>query len=76
MITKASQALADQVTEDELSRGLLYPSVDRLRDVTAHCAAAVAEQAYSEGLGTVERPDSLLDAARAAMWTPDYPEFV
>ena len=76
MITHASRALAEQVSEEELSRGLLYPDISRLREVTAHCAAAVAEQAFEEGLGTRERPSSLLEAAREAMWTPEYPTFV
>ncbi len=76
MITHAAQALATQVTEDELSRGLLYPDISRLREVTAVCAAAVAEQAFTEGLATREKPDSMLDAAQAAMWTPEYPVFV
>jgi malate dehydrogenase (oxaloacetate-decarboxylating) len=76
MITQASQALAEQITEAELARGLLYPDVSRLREVTAHCAVAVAEQAYAEGLASKDKPDSMLDAAIAAMWTPDYPEFV
>ena len=76
MITQASQALAGQITEAELARGLLYPDVSRLREVTAHCAAAVAEQAFAEGLAGNKKPESMLDAAFAAMWTPDYPEFV
>jgi malic enzyme len=76
MITHASQALAAQVTEEELARGLLYPDISRLREVTAHCAAAVAEQAFAEELATLDRPASMLDAAHAAMWTPDYPNFV
>jgi malic enzyme len=76
MITQASRALAGQITEAELARGLLYPDVSRLRDVTAHCAAAVAEQAFAEGLASNKKPESMLDAAFAAMWTPDYPEFV
>ena len=44
--------------------------------VTAHFAAAVAEQAFAEGLSSNKKPESMLDAAFAAMWTPDYPEFV
>lgn len=76
MITQASQALAEQITEAELARGLLYPDVSRLREVTAHCAVAVAQQAFEEGLATREKPESMLDAAYAAMWTADYPEFV
>lgn len=76
MITHASLALATQVTEEELKRGLLYPDISRLREVTAVSAAAVAEQAFREGLATHEQPDSILEATKAAMWTPEYPTFV
>jgi malic enzyme len=76
MITHAARALADQVSEDELSRGLLYPDIARLREVTGHCAAAVAEQAFAEGLALNGQPESILDAAFSAMWTPEYPEIV
>lgn len=76
MFTHAAKALADQVTEEELQRGLLYPDINRLREVTARCAAAVAGQVFDEGLTTHERPPSLLDAVREAMWTPEYPDFV
>lgn len=76
MITRVSQALAAEVTEDELSRGLLYPDISRLREVTARCAAAVAQQAFDDGLTTLKQPQSLLNAALEAMWTPEYPEFV
>jgi malate dehydrogenase (oxaloacetate-decarboxylating) len=76
MITQASRALAEQVTDDELQRGLLYPDISRLREVTAHCAAAVADEAFASGLATVDKPESTHAAALAAMWTPDYPTFV
>lgn len=76
MITHAARALADQVSDEELARGLLYPDVSRLREVTARCAAAVAAQAFDEGLASVDRPADLHGAAREAMWTPEYPEIL
>ncbi len=76
MITRACQALAEQVSDAELGRGLLYPNVSRLRDVTAHCAAAVTDAAFASGLATAPQPESSLEAARNAMWTPAYPTYV
>ena len=76
MITAAADALANQITEDELSRGLLYPDVSRLRETTAAGAAAVCEAAYIAGVATVERPEDISAAARDAMWWPDYPTFI
>lgn len=76
MITRAADALAGQITEDELARGLLYPDVSRLREISAAGAAAVCEEAYAGGLARAERPADFAAAARDAMWTPDYPSFV
>jgi len=76
MISASASSLAAQVTNDELERGLLYPDISRLREITAHGAAAVAAQAHREGLATVPAPADFLAAAQDAMWTPDYPRFV
>jgi malate dehydrogenase (oxaloacetate-decarboxylating) len=76
MITATAASLADQVTEADLGKGLLYPDIGRLREITALGAAAVCAQAHREGLATREAPADFLAAARAAMWTPDYPTFV
>jgi malate dehydrogenase (oxaloacetate-decarboxylating)(NADP+) len=76
MITRAAQVLAEQVQEDDLDRGLLYPDMGRLREVTAVGAAAVAEVAFDSGLAAAERPEDLVTAVHEAMWTPEYPHFV
>ncbi len=76
MITSACKALAEQVSAAELERGLLYPAVTRLREVTADCAAAVADEAFNSGLARAERPASTLAAAQSAMWSCRYPTFV
>jgi malic enzyme len=76
MITAAAETLAAQVTPAELERGLLYPAIDRLRDTTAACAAAVCQQAFADGVARAEPPTDPLEAATAAMWWPEYPSFV
>lgn len=76
MITRAAEALAEQVTEAELARGQLYPDVGRLRDITAAGAAAVCAEAHAQGVAEAERPADYLTAARDAMWQPDYPSFI
>ena len=76
MITRAAEALADQVGEDELARGLLYPDVSRLRHITAASAAAVCAEAFECGVATIEAPGDFHQAAREAMWGPEYPTFV
>lgn len=76
MITRAAHVLAEQITDEELGRGLLYPDVTRLREITAVAAAAVCAQAHEQGLASAEPPADFFAAARDAMWTPDYPTYV
>jgi malic enzyme len=76
MITRAADTLAQQITDEELSRGLLYPDVARLRDITVVSAAAVCAEAFECGLARAQPPEDFTAAARAAMWTPDYPTFL
>ncbi|HUP54649.1 MAG TPA: NAD-dependent malic enzyme [Methylomirabilota bacterium] len=68
----AARTLADQVPDDRLAIGALYPAVDRLRHVTWSIALAVARAAREDGLAGIG-PDVDLEAAvAAAMWWPDY----
>lgn len=76
MITRTAQVLAEQVSDEELASGLLYPNVDRLREVTVIAAAAVYEQAFEDEVAQAERVSDATTLARDAMWWPDYPTFV
>ncbi len=77
MITVAAQALAEQVTEQELGQGLLYPAVSRLREVCEVQAARVLAQAIADGVATRNLDqDDLPALVRRNMWTPQYPELI
>ena len=75
MISASARALAHAVTDAELERGLLYPSVTRLREVSAAIATAVIKQAVAEGKG-VAPADDIHQFVCDSMWTPSYPEYV
>jgi malate dehydrogenase (oxaloacetate-decarboxylating) len=76
MFTVAAQVLADHVTEDDLREGSLFPSLTRLREITARIAEAVVRQAREEGVGRPIPDDQIPDAIQEAMWTPQYPRLV
>jgi len=63
------------VSNAELERGLLFPAVERLRDVSASIAAAVIEQAAADGAGELPGAD-VAQFVRDAMWKPSYPEYI
>ncbi|KAI8466125.1 MAG: hypothetical protein J3K34DRAFT_524796 [Monoraphidium minutum] len=53
MLLAAAGAIAGMVTPEELSAECVLPGVARLRETAAAVAAAVAEMAYGDELGTV-----------------------
>jgi malate dehydrogenase (oxaloacetate-decarboxylating)(NADP+) len=75
MFAAAARRLADLATDADLAQGALYPPLDRIMDVSAEVAVAVAEVAYREGLATVPRPDDLPAFVRANRYHPVYPEY-
>lgn len=76
MFFEAAKALVSLVTADDLQQGRIYPALSRIREVSAHIAAAVAQVAYRDGLARFSQPDDVLGYVRAQMYIPDYPSYV
>lgn len=76
MISAASQALADSVTEDEMEQGLLFPRVARLRDVSRQVTAAVMRQAVSECVCSEISDDEIAKRLDENVWEPVYPKYI
>ena len=72
MFMAAAHTLAYLVDPDDIEQGSLYPALPRIRDVSAHIAAAVAEVAYKRGLATVPRPNDLMAFIESQMYNPLY----
>jgi len=75
MFFEAARTLAGMVNVDDLKQGRIYPSLSRIREVSAHIAEAVASVAFERGLARVPPPDDLGDAVRKSMFRPDYPMY-
>jgi malate dehydrogenase (oxaloacetate-decarboxylating)(NADP+) len=76
MFFAAARALAEQVSEPELERGLIYPPLTAIREVSAAIASAVAEMAYRQGLAAQPKPEDLLAHIEAQMYVPRYQSHV
>ena len=72
MLLVAAHTLVDQVSEDRLSVGALYPPVQDLRRVSREIALAVAREAIDSGLAGIAPTTDLAAAVDAAMWWPAY----
>jgi malate dehydrogenase (oxaloacetate-decarboxylating)(NADP+) len=68
----AAHTLAHLVSEADIEQGSLYPALPRIREVSAHIAAAVAEVAYKRGLADGQAPKDMLASVRAQMYDPHY----
>ncbi len=72
MFMAAAHTLAHLVSDADIAQGSLYPALPRIREVSAHIAAAVAEVAYKRGLADGQAPKDLLASVRAQMYEPHY----
>ena len=76
MFAGAAEALAAQTSQADLDLGRVYPSLTRIREVSAYIGAAVAEVAFRDGLAGVARPADVLELVKSRMWVPRYLDYV
>lgn len=72
MFLIAAQVLADQVTQKDLDKGMIYPPLTSIREVSYNIALAVAEHAYASKTTKSERPKDLEKIIKDYMYDPDY----
>jgi malate dehydrogenase (oxaloacetate-decarboxylating)(NADP+) len=74
MFLVAAQAVAEQVTEENLSIGLIYPPQSRILEASLHVAERVAACIFDQGLAGVKRPDDIGALIRSRIYRPAYLE--
>jgi malate dehydrogenase (oxaloacetate-decarboxylating)(NADP+) len=72
MFMVAAHTLANLVSDVDIEQGSLYPALPRIREVSAHIAAAVADVAYQRGLATGQAPNDLDAYIQSQMYDPRY----
>uniref|UniRef100_A0A0D9UXQ7 Malic enzyme n=2 Tax=Poaceae TaxID=4479 RepID=A0A0D9UXQ7_9ORYZ len=73
MLLAASEALADQSTQENFEKGSIFPPFTDIRKISARIAAKVAAKAYELGLATrLPQPRDLEKYAESCMYTPVY----
>jgi malate dehydrogenase (oxaloacetate-decarboxylating) len=74
MVLAAAYALADYVREKHLSRGLIYPPVDEMRQVSARVATRVVEQAFDDGVARTKKTtrEGAAKYVENHFWRPQY----
>jgi malate dehydrogenase (oxaloacetate-decarboxylating)(NADP+) len=74
MFIVAAQAVAEQVTEENLSMGLIYPPQSRILAASLHVAERIAACIFEKGLARMPRPDDVGALVRARAYRPVYAE--
>jgi malate dehydrogenase (oxaloacetate-decarboxylating)(NADP+) len=72
MFIEAAQAVADQVTPEQLKLGMLYPPQSNILEVEIQTAARVAKLVFDSGLARVARPKDLVAFIRECVYKPEY----
>jgi malate dehydrogenase (oxaloacetate-decarboxylating)(NADP+) len=74
MFIVAAQAVAEQVTEEDLALGLIYPPQSRILAASLHVAGRIATSIFDQGLARVARPPDVGALVRSRAYRPVYPD--
>jgi malate dehydrogenase (oxaloacetate-decarboxylating)(NADP+) len=72
MFIEAAQAVAEQVSEEDLETGLIYPPQSAIFEASLHVAARVATYIHDHGLARASRPGDIAAHIRACTYRPQY----
>ena len=73
MFILAAQAIADQVTDEHLEVGLIYPPQSHIYAASLAAATKVAEHIFERNQARVPRPDNVEAFIRSCAYRPIYP---
>jgi malate dehydrogenase (oxaloacetate-decarboxylating)(NADP+) len=74
MFIVAARAVAEQVTEENLSTGLIYPPQNHILTASLHVAERIAAYIFEQGLARRPRPDDVGALIGARAYRPVYSE--
>jgi len=72
MFIVAARAVAEQVSDENLAAGLIYPPQSRILEASLHVAERVATYIFENGLARVPRPSDIGAFIRARAYRPIY----
>ena len=72
MFIEAARATADQVTDNQLKMGMLFPPQSNVLDTEVRTAERVAELAFERSLARVNPPKDINAWLRAMLYKPEY----
>ena len=68
----AAKAVAEQVTQESLNVGLIYPPQSQILEASLYTAAKIANYIFDKGLARVPRPTDIHAYIRSLAYKPTY----
>jgi malate dehydrogenase (oxaloacetate-decarboxylating)(NADP+) len=75
MFIVAAKAVAEQVTQEQLDTGLIYPHQSQIFEASIHVAVKVAERIFDDNLAGISRPADVEAHVRKWTYRPEYPPY-
>jgi len=72
MFVTAAEAVAEEITEENFAKGLLYPLINDILQVSYNVSIKVAEKIFESGLAGIEKPKDLKAFIKSKMYEPKY----
>ena len=76
MFAAAARTLAGLVTPEALAKGLLFPPLTSIRDVSLQIATAVAQVVFEAGLTEISTPRDIEEFVREHVYEPVYADYM
>ena len=68
------KAVAEQVRQSSLDKGLIYPPQTEIYQASLHVAVNLASYIFEQGLAGIDRPDNVATLVRSRVYRPAYPD--
>jgi len=72
MFVEAAKATADQVTDEQLKKGLLFPPQSNILEAEVRTAVRIAALVFKRNLARVDQPKDINAWLRAMLYKPQY----
>jgi malate dehydrogenase (oxaloacetate-decarboxylating)(NADP+) len=72
MLLIAAEGVAEQVTASDFEKGLIYPQVNDILQVSVNVAEKVTKYIFDNDLARVERPHDIREFIQSKMYLPSY----
>lgn len=68
----AARATAEQVTADELEKGMLFPPQNDIQNAAIKTAIAAAQKIFDLNLARVDKPKDITELVTSQLYKPEY----